>query len=272
MKKPTCLIISIICLVILVLGIIFVLPWLVELFQDFRQMADQQREYANTLREYANAPFTEEQEKLLSQLLEYSGESTEVENSSDIEVVLSSEHYLSYLKARDGQDYTDYPAYIAAMPTDHHRSVVRSRLNQFLESEVNEKEQVIWVDSYYIFREWSKTGKSMSTPGKEFRELLDKHLMEPLVALNSENEGFSTQFVKMGLVSSFMVDDTSIFHAAWQTRMLVYGDLEGYLRCAITTPDEFALMRSYFPDEDTFKKWLKEPFRKDETKEEKESK
>lgn len=272
MKKPACLIITIICLVIFILGIIFVLPWLIELFQDFRQMADQQQEHTNTLREFANAPLTEEQEELLSQLLENAGDSTAVEDSSDIEVVLSSEPYLSYLNARDGQDYADYHAYIAAMPTDHHRFVVRSRLNQFLESEANEKELVIWVDNYYIFREWSKTGKSLSTHGKEFRGLLEKSLIDPLVELNSENGGLSTHYVKMGLVSSFLVDDTAIFHAAWQTRMLVHGDREGYLRCAITTPGEFALMRSYFSDEDTFKNWLKEPFRKEEVKEEKESK
>ncbi len=272
MKKPTCLIISIICLVILVLGIIFVLPWFVELFQEIQQTAVQEREYTNTLSGYANIQLTAEQENLLTQLLEYSGESTEVDNSPDFEFTLSSEHYLSYLKARDGQDYADYHAYIAAMPTDHHRTAVRTKLNQFLDVEVDEKELMIWVNSYYIIREWSKTGKTQQKNGKEFRGLLDKHLIDPLVKLNSGSKGFSTHFVKMGLVSTFMIDDNAIFHEAWQKRIQVYGTQEGYLRCAIATPDEFALMRSYFPDADTFKKWLYEPFHKEETIEEKEGK
>jgi len=76
----------------------------------------------------------------------------------------------------------------------------------------------------------------------------------------------------MGLVSTFMIYDNEIFHEAWQKRLQKHGDREGYLRCAIATADEFALIRSFFPDADTFKKWLNEPLGIEETIEEKENK
>lgn len=267
MKKRVFLFLIGIGVLLFVAGIVFVVPWFIDLFQEFEQMSAKQVEYKRALREYANAPLTEEQEILLSQLLEIIGETSDAENSQSLEGVLSSDAYLAYLKTQDEQDYADFPAYVAAMPSQHHRNVVQSRLKGFLEEDIDMADQEIWLDFYYIIRDWSKTGKNQQNKGKEFKELLQKELVDPIMKDGVGSGGFTTLIVKMGIVSAIMTEDTEMFHKAWDRRFQNYGTQKGYLRCAIATPDEFALMRSFFEDAAAFETWIAEPFKIEETDE-----
>ncbi len=272
MKKTTCLILVGIGVLLLVGVIIFAVPWFVNMFQDMGELFDKQAEYMRTLRQYANEPLTVEQERLLAQLLEIAGETSDPQSPENLETLLSTEPYLTYIKAQDGEDYAYFPAYVAAMPTENHRTVVGTRLKEFLEAEMKEEEKEIWVDFYYIIRDWSKTGKSQTNNKKEFEELLTKDLVEPLMEHGAGPSGFTTKILKMGMVSALMIDDTEVFHHAWHRRLQNYGTQEGYLRCAIATPAEFALMRSFFEDAAAFESWMTEPFRVEENTEGQENK
>lgn len=264
MKKPTCLILVGIGVLLLIGVLVFVVPIFVEMFQEMQQMSEKHTEYKRTLRQYANEPLTVEQEKLLSQLLGVVGETSDPQNPQDLETLLSTEPYLTYIKTQDGEVYADFPTYVAAMPTLTHRNVVLARLKEFLGTEVEPAEQEIWVDYYYIMRDWSKTGKDLFGNKKEFDELLQKHLVQPLMEQVSGPTELTTKIVKMGIISTFIIEENEVFHHAWHRRFQNYGKQEGYLRCAIATPAEFALMRSFFEDAATFEKWLTEPFRVEE--------
>lgn len=269
MKKPTCLILVGIGVLLLIGVLVFVVPIFVEMFQEMEQMNEKHAEYKRTLRQYANEPLTVEQENLLSQLLEENGET---QSPEDFETILSTEPYLTYIKTQDGEDYADFPAYVAAMPTLTHRNVVLARLEDFLGTEVEPAEQEIWVDYYYIMRDWSKTGKDILDDKKEFDELSQKHLVKPIMDQVSGAKGLPTKIVKMGIISTFMIEENEVFHHAWRSRINRYGTQEGYLRCAIATPAEFALMRSFFEDAAAFEKWITEPFRVEEDAEGQENK
>ncbi|RKU10972.1 hypothetical protein C6501_13315 [Candidatus Poribacteria bacterium] len=272
MKKPTCLILVGIGVLLLIGVLVFVVPIFVEMFQEMQQMSEKHTEYKRTLRQYANEPLTAEQEKLLSQLLEVAGETSDSQNPQDLETLLSTEPYLAYLRTQDRGDYADFPAYVAAMPTLTHRNVVLARLKEFLGTEVEPAEQEIWVDYYYIIRDWSKTGKDVLDNQKEFDELLQTHLVKPIMNQASGTKGLTTKIVKMGIISTFLIEENEVFHHAWRSRISRYGTQEGYLRCAIATPTEFALMRSFFEDAATFEKWMTEPFRVEEDTEGQENK
>lgn len=268
MKKPTCLILTGIGVLLLVLVLVFVGPMFVKIFQEMGDMLDLHAEYKRTLREYANEPLTSEQEKLLLQLLEVAATS-ESQNVLSLDTILSSEPYLTYINTYDGKEWTDYTTYFTAMPTQNHRNIVLTRHTGLLGEEMEVEEQEIWIDYYYILRNWSKTGKNQLNNKKEFEENLQSGLVEPLMERES-GTGFTTKIVKMGMVSALMVEDSELFHNAWHIRYQTYGTPEGLLRCAIATPGEFALMRSFFEDSAAFEKWIKEPIRKDDSNEEQE--
>ena len=44
-------------------------------------------------------------------------------------------------------------------------------------------------------------------------------------------------------------------------RLEKHGSQEGLLRCAIATPAEFALVRSFFEDTAAFEKWIQAPLK-----------
>ncbi len=264
MKKLTCLILVGIGVLLLIGVIVFVVPIFVDMFQEMQQMSKKHAEYKRTLRQSANEPLTVEQEKLLSQLLEEAHETPDPQSSKDLETILSTEPYLTYIKTQDGEDYADFPTYVTAMPTSTHRNVVLARLKYFLGTEVEPAEQEIWVDYYYIIRDWSKTGKDAHNNGKEFKEILQKHLSDPLMNQGSGTAELHTKIVKMGVISTFLIEENEVFHRAWRSRLQKYGTQEGYLRSAIATPAEFALMRSFFESADVFEKWLTEPFEVEE--------
>ena len=260
MKKPTCLVLAIIGVLLLIVGLVVVVPWFVDLFQEFGNVSEKGLEHMISIRQYANAPLTVEQEQILSQLLLAQNDTSDLQKPSELESILSTEPYLTYLNTQDGQDYSDYIAFIDLMPTQNHRSVVNSRLEQFFDAEIDEVTQRIWTDFYYIIRDWGKEGKTQQNNGREFKDLLQKHLVEPLMENSSETGGFSTKIIKMGIVSAAMVEENEVFHRVWYHRIQSHGLHEGYLRNAIATPEEFALMRSFFGNTEVFVNWLTESF------------
>lgn len=269
MKKPTCLILTGIGVLLVVVVLIITVPWFMNVSEEVQQMLAKQRDYKRELRLFANKPLINDQKLLLNRLIEIAGETSDRQsgtrkNGENLEKVLSSSPYLSFINTHAAnQTYQDYSSYLAAMPTAKHREIVKSRLMNLIGTEAESEQLEIWTDYYYIMRDWSRTGKSIKTDRKEFDELLQTHLVNPLME-NAGFEGVTSNIVKMGLISSFIIEDNEVFHYAWYSRVQDYGFQEGYLRCAIATPVEFALMRSFFADAAAFEKWLSEPFHKEE--------
>lgn len=65
---------------------------------------------------------------------------------------------------------------------------------------------------------------------------------------------------KIAVVPSGMAPlDTEVFRKVWLKQLEVYGSREGLLRCAVSTPDEFALMRSFFQSAAALEEWIRLP-------------
>lgn len=246
---------------LLMAGVIAILiPWVGNLKNEIGELSKQRGEYQRSIIQYANQSILVEQEKLLTLLLEETSTISEEFTPKSLEVILSSESYLAYLKTQDEMDYVDYPTYVSAMPTQKYESVVLSRLQVFLGPEVGTKKQEIWVDYYLTLRDWSKTGKNENKNSKEFQEILQTEMVTPLMNQDPNPAGFTSQILKMGIGSEFIIDDTKVFHRAWSARVNNYGKTEGLLRCAISTPGEFAVMASFFGDMESFVSWIINPF------------
>jgi flagellar basal body-associated protein FliL len=112
MKKPVFLILIGIGVLLLVGGVVFVVPWFGKMLDEMEQIAELHRQHRRALKMSAREPLTDEQEKLLSQLLEIVSETDVSQSPNDLEGVLSSEPYLAYLKVQEGADHEDFPSHI----------------------------------------------------------------------------------------------------------------------------------------------------------------
>ncbi len=268
MKRPACLIIIGIGVVLLVAGVVFVVPWFTKMFDEMEQISEQHYQYIHALEGAAREPLTEAQEELLSLLLEDIDGTDTSEGQNDLEAVLSSEFYLAYLKDRDGEDYADYPAYIAAMPTASMKTVALSRVKAILGSDKEDEELEIWTNYYFKLREWGTTVEDPISNTGELQELQETYLIEPLMVGDSEISGMHTKIVQIGMSSIFMIEDNNVFKNVWRERLEADGEQEGLLRCAIASPGEFGLMRSFFADMRAFQEWiLRLPEPEEETEE-----
>ena len=248
MKKPIFLILIGIGVLILVGGIFFVVPWIGKMMEEMEEIHAQQAEHRHTLETSARQPLTEEQESLLAQLLMDTSD-----NTNDLEGVLSSEPYLTYLKTQEGQEYPDFLGYVDAMPTESMRTIALSRIKGILGADKDAEELQVWLNYYFIVREWGTTVQNPRDNMKALNELLQTHLMEPLM----ENDvDLSTQFLKIGMSSITMIEDNEVFQEVWRERLETDGEQEGLLRCAVASPIEFALMRSFFADMAAFQTWI----------------
>ena len=246
MKRPIFLILIGIVVLFLVVGVVFVVPWFGKLFDEMEQITEQHIQHRDTLKESASKPLTEAQEKLLSQLLEVVEEIDTFQNSNDLESVLSSTPYLAYLKALEGEDYEDFLAYVAAMPTPSMKTAALSRVKTTVGSDKGDEELEIWTNYYFKVREWSITVEDPRENTKELNELHQTYLIEPLMENDSGLSGLSSKIVQIGTFSMFMTEDSKVFQKAWRERLETDGEQEGLLRCTIAVPGEFALMRSFF--------------------------
>ena len=256
MKKPIFLILIGIGVLILVGGIVFVVPWFGQMMEEMDQIHAQQAQHQRELKASASEPLTEDQETLLSQLLEAAAETDPLQSPNDLETVLSSEPYLTYVNTREGQDYENFLAYVDAMPTEYMRTLALSRIKATLGADKDDEELQVWLNYYFIVREWGTTIQNPLDNMKELNKLQQTHLIEPLMENDSEISGLSTQIVHIGMSSIFMTEDNDVFQEVWRERLKTHGEQEGLLRCAVASPSEFALMRSFFADMTAFQAWI----------------
>ena len=256
MKKPVFLILIGIGVALLVVGIVFVVPWFGKMLDEIEQITEQHAQHRRALRMSAREPLTEEQGHLLSHLLETVGETGTSQNPNDLERILSSEPYLAYIKTQEGDDYEDFLGYVTAMPTDNMKTIARARIKSTLGTDKGDAELDVWADYYFIVRAWGTTVEDPRDNLTELNELHQTHLIAPLMESNSEVDGLHIQIVQIGMSSIFMTEDNNVFKEAWREHLEIHGEQKGLLRCAIATPSEFALMRSFFPDMTTFQEWI----------------
>lgn len=256
MKKPIVLILIGIGVALLVVGVVFVVPWFGKMMEEMEQIAEQHGQHRRALKQAAGEPLTEEQEKLLTQLLEVAAGTDISENPNDLEGILSSEPYLAYLKAQEGEDYEDFSAYVDAMPTENMKTVALSRIINTLGTDYGDEELDVWTNYYFIVRAWGITVEDPRDNIQALNELQQTHLIAPLMEGDSEISDLSTKIVQIGMSSIFMTEDNNVFKDAWRERLERYGEREGLLRCAIATSGEFALMRSFFADMAAFQEWI----------------
>ena len=256
MKKPIFLILIGIGVLLLVGGIVFVVPWLGNMMEEMEEIHVQQAQHRRALETSAREPLTDEQEQLLSTLLEAASEIDPSQSLNDLESVLSSEPYLTYLKTHEGNDYTDFLAYVDAMPTESMKTIARTRIETMLGADKSDEALQVWLNYYFIVREWGTTVQNPLDNMKELNKLQQTHLIEPLMENDSEITGLSSQIIQIGMSSMFMTEDNDVFQEIWRERLETQGEQEGLLRCAIASPDEFALMRSFFTDMTAFQEWI----------------
>lgn len=256
MKKPVFLILIGIGVALLVVGIVFVVPWFGKMLDEMEQITEQHIQHKRVLRMSAREPLNEKQQKLLSQLLEITDETQASQTPNDLESVLSSEPYLAYLKAQEGEDYEDFLGYVDAMPTANMKTTARSRIKATLGTDKDDTELDVWTNYYFIVRAWGITVEDPRDNIKELNELQQTHLIAPLMESNPEVSGLHTKIVHIGMSSIFMTEDNNVFKEAWRERLEIHGQQKGLLRCAIAAPGEFALMRSFFEDMTTFQAWI----------------
>ena len=263
-----------------------------KVIEVYEQIGKQQIHRKLSLEKLAQQPLTVDQQHLLIQLLK---------NDEDLEQALSSEPYLAYLKARYGQVYKDFSAYVAAMPTPKQKIAIRSAL-KFALSPITDlstlppatkAEQLqICVDSYFEAREWllTKEGTPPIIDGmeefrwlQEFSTFRSQYFIPPMVEMyrdtllgidsswtDSHTYGLyqnESQMYAMGKAVYFMAEtDTAVFQNAFHEHLEKFNSREGLLRCAIGFPDEFALMHSFFEDTTALEKWILEPLSPSEEK------
>ena len=224
-----------------------------EMTRFVKDMTAQLKEREAFLIESAEKPLTEDQEKLLTQLLQKEG---------NLDTVLSSQAYLAYLERQVGAVYKDYSTYLATVPTPEQKSATLFALKEILPPEATTEQIQITTDFYFKFRELIATEPGITSDSEEMEAFMEIHLAEPLVETYSSEMSTSDgiKVMKIAAVPSGMAPlDTEVFRKIWLENLEVYGSREGLLRCAISNPDEFALMRSFFEDAAALEEWIRLP-------------
>jgi len=205
------------------------------------------------LTESAEKPLTGSQEKLLTQLLQ---------KEWSLDTVLSSQPYLMYLEKQIGTAHKDYPTYLAAVPTTEQKSATVLALKDLLPPEATDEQIQICMDFYFAFCELLVNEPDIISDSDEMNVFIEIHLVEPLMDTYSSKMSASDAIavMKLAAVPSGMAPlDTDVFRKIWLKNLEVYGSREGLLRCAISMPDEFALIHSFFEDAAAFEKWIRLP-------------
>ncbi len=224
-------------------------------------MADHEKR-KKVLEELVKKPLTEAQQKLLRQLSK---------NTGALDDILSSEPYLAYLKSETGKTYKDFLDYVAVMPTPKRKTKVLFSLKEALPPNTKAKALSICTDYYFKLRSLLVKEPDILGKTNALVAFQTKNLMEPLMGIYSAEELFShiSELTQMSMVSTLTAQtDTEVFHDAWRERLEKHGSSEGLLRCAIATPTEFALVRSFFEDTAAFEKWIQAPLKTEEASEE----
>ena len=203
--------------------------------------------------ESAEKPLTERQEELLAQLLE---------EKEGLGALLSSQAYLTYLEEQVGVSHKDYPTYLAAVPTTEQKSATVVALKEILPPEATDEQIQICTDFYFQCRELTVNEPHIASDSEEMEAFIKAHLVDPLMDTYSSKMSTSDaiKVMKIAVVPTATAAlDTKVFRKIWLKNLEVYGSREGLLRCAISTPDEFALMRSFSEDAAAFEEWIRHP-------------
>ena len=221
-----------------------------------KDMTAQLKERERFLIESAEKPLTEDQEKLLTQLLQEEG---------NLDTVLSSQPYLMYLGEQIGTAHKDYSTYLAASPTTEKKSTTLFALKEILPPEATNEQIQICMDFYFKFRELLVNEPDTTSDSEEIKPFMEEHLLRPLMdtypsGVSEMSVSEVTTVMQMGIVPAPMaLTDGEAYHEVWLKQLEVYGSREGLLRCAISTPDEFALIRSFFEDAAALEEWIRLP-------------
>ncbi len=227
-----------------------------EVVNGMKDIADKKAQSKAALEQGARAPLTDAQQKLLQTLLK---------NRGPVDEVLSTAPYLAYLKEQVGKEYPNFPAYLAAMPTPKRKTAVLFAFKDAFSPETSAKELHIFVDYYFKARRLiAKKGFTIldTEAAAEFRSI---YLVKPYAELMQKEFKdipfplFFKKMMQIGVIpDNLAAMHTEVFQRAWRERLEKHGAAEGLLRCAIATPAEFALMRSFFQETATFEKWIME--------------
>ena len=200
-------------------------------------------------------PLTEAQQALLDQLLQHTG---------TLDETLSSAPYLTYLKAEGGKVYEDFAAYTKAVPTAKQKTDVLFSFKKALPPKTKAEALSICTDYYFKVRLQVVEEPNFFEEMNALIAFQTKHLMQPLMALYPAEELVShlSGLTQMATVSNMRaMTDNEVFHEAWRESLEKHGSSEGLLRCAIATPAEFALTRSFFEDTAAFAEWIQAPLK-----------
>ena len=202
--------------------------------------------------ESAEKPLTESQGELLTQLLE---------EKEGLDTVLSSQAYLTYLEEQVNVSHKDYSAYLAAVPTTEQKSATVVALKEILPPEATDAQIQICTDFYFQLCELLVNEPDITSDSEEMEAFIKIHLIDPLMDTYPSKMSTSDaiEVMKVAAVPSGMAPlDTEVFRKTWLENLEIYGSREGLLRCAISTPDEFALVRSFFQDA-ALETWIRLP-------------
>ena len=204
-----------------------------------------------TLKALVSKPLTDAQQALLRQLLPHTG---------TLDEILSSAPYLTYLKTEVGKEYKDFPAYVAAMPTAKQKTDVLFSFKKALPPKTKAEVLSVCTDYYFKLRSAAVENPKLFNETGSLIAFQTKHLAEPLMAIYPAAELFShmSKITQMAMVTNLKGQMyTEVYHEAWRKRLEKHDSQEGLLRCAIATPAEFALVRSFFKDTAALEKWIK---------------
>ena len=233
-----------------------------EMIKFVEKFSVQQKERKQALKKMAGAPLNEEGQKLLTHLLDETG---------SLEVVLSSTSYLAHIETQVATAYEAYPAYLAAMPTTELEAKTLFEFKDFLSEKVTTKEILLCMNFYFKLRKLFVNEPDIIADNNhdKLTVYLLKHFSMPLMKGYSKEElvSKSTHLMQLSTVPTTLAAQSGlVFQEAWSERLETHGSREGLLRCAITTPEEFALTRSFFENTEALEKWILIPSKSSESK------
>ena len=238
-----------------------------EMMKFMEEFAAYKQKRKEAVTKLASAPLNEDVQKLLTQLLDEKG---------SLDAILSSQLYLGYLKTQVNKAYEDFPTYLAEMPTSELESTTMLALKEILPPKATPQEIQHCVDFYFKVRKlFAQEPDIVNKNIGKLTEFQLKHFNEPLMKQYSKEELLSKlpQIMQLGMVPTVIAGmETQVYHDAWHRRLETHGAREGLLRCAITTPGEFALTRSFFENAEALEKWILTPLKSSEAEEKTENK
>lgn len=240
---------------------------LLEEERDFKKTLEVwEEDRKETLQKRVTTPLDIVGKKLLTELLSRKG---------SLDEVLSSEPYLAYLKERVGKTYEDYAAYFTAMPTPKFKTNSLFTFKDALPPKQTTEELQAWIRYYFQIRKFYAIPSVLNDKARYMAHLnepyheLSMALVKPPTT-KSEEKAARAKLDEVLRIRRFPHTmarvETQVYHEAWRKLLETHGSREGLLRYAITTPDDFALTRSFFQNTETLEKWILEPLKSSKLK------